>query len=80
MILSKSLQIKLLMNILRLRRKELQLLFLENLSQDVGLIFKFFEAVSNIEFSAKQDFMKGLVQNPFHKLNNNWNSKKQTKG
>lgn len=53
----------------KITKKELQLLFLENLSQDVGFnISKFFEAVSNIEFSAKQDFMKGLVQKPISQI------------
>ena len=47
----------------KVTKKELQLLFLENLSQDEDFdISEFFEAVSDIDFSAKQDFMKGFVQ------------------
>lgn len=47
----------------KVTKKELQLLFLENLSQDEDFdISEFFEAVLDIDFSAKQDFMKGFVQ------------------
>ena len=53
----------------KVTKKELQLLFLENLSQDEDFdISEFFEAIADIEFSAKQDFMKGFVQKPISQI------------
>lgn len=49
----------------KITKKDLQLLFLQSLSQDEDFdISAFFEAISNIEFSAKQDFLKKFVQKP----------------
>lgn len=53
----------------KVTKKGLQLLFLENLSQDEDFdISVFFEAIAIIDFSAKQDFMKIFVQKPIEQI------------
>lgn len=53
----------------KITKKELQRLFLENLSQDDNFdISEFFEAITDIDFSAKQDFMKGFVQKSIEQI------------
>jgi hypothetical protein len=53
----------------KISKKDLQLFFLNSLSQDEGFdSSEFIEAISDIEFSAKEDFWKGFVQKPIEQI------------
>lgn len=69
-------------------KKELQLLFLNQLHSDIeankkSLLPKFLEILNKQEFVAKQDFMKGFVQKPIeqieHKIETAKNKRKASK-
>ena len=50
-------------------KKEIQLLFLNSLTHQEGFdTSEFIESILDIEFSAKDDFMKGFVQKPIEQL------------
>ena len=53
----------------KISRKELQLLFLNSLTEEEDFeTFELIEFISNIEFSAKEDFLKSFVQKPFEQI------------
>jgi hypothetical protein len=53
----------------KISKKEIQLLFLNSLIQEESLnTSKFIEAISKIEFSAKDDFLKGFVLKPIEEI------------
>jgi hypothetical protein len=53
----------------KISKKELQLIFLNKLNADGGNdSVRFCEVISQIEFSAKEDFLKELIQSPIEQL------------
>jgi hypothetical protein len=49
----------------KISKKELQLLFLNNLTQEEGFdTSRFIDTISDIEFFAKEDFLTGCIQKP----------------
>lgn len=55
----------------KMSKKEIQLLFLNSLLQEEGFgTSELIESISNIQFSAKEDFLKGFVQKPIEQIEN----------
>jgi len=53
----------------KISKKELQLLFLNTLTEEKDFeTSELIESISNIEFSAKEDFLKSFVQKPFEQI------------
>jgi len=53
----------------KISKKELQLLFLNSLTEEKDFeTSDLIESISNIEFSAKEDFLKSFVQKPFEQI------------
>jgi hypothetical protein len=53
----------------KISKKELQLLFLNSLTEEEDFeTSELIEFISNIEFSAKEDFLKSFVQKPFEQI------------
>lgn len=55
--------------IYKITKTELQLLFLNNLLKDENIdTYDFIEAISDIDFAAKSEFMKGFIQKPIEQI------------
>jgi hypothetical protein len=68
---SNELKIKATDENFKISKKEIQLLFLNSLTQEEDFeTSELIESISNIEFSAKEDFLKGFVQKPIEQIEN----------
>ncbi len=66
---SNELKIKATDENFKISKKEIQLLFLNSLTQEEDFeTSELIESISNIKFSAKEDFLTGFVQKPFEQI------------